>query len=121
MRLPKVYYKILYGIENLIAYFKLIWKDRDWDHYYLFKLIEFKLNRMAKLQADYGISVDHYRYAAELTEAANCLYRVRKDDYELYEMEDGKANSYSRQIELQQQDLDRFCELMRTKSLGWWD
>jgi hypothetical protein len=34
------------GIKNLIKYFKLIWKDRWWDYYYLEELILFKLKDM---------------------------------------------------------------------------
>jgi hypothetical protein len=34
-----------YGIKNLIAWFKVIWKDRNWDHSYFLEILQFKLKR----------------------------------------------------------------------------
>lgn len=31
------------GLKNLIKWFKIIWKDRDYDHYFLFEMIKYKL------------------------------------------------------------------------------
>ena len=33
------------GIKNLWAWFPIIWKDRDWDGWFIYQIIEFKLTR----------------------------------------------------------------------------
>ncbi len=43
---------IKYGIKNLITWFPIIWKDRDWDHWYLYKILRFKLIQMENLQRE---------------------------------------------------------------------
>jgi hypothetical protein len=48
----RYYHKQLYyGIRNLIKWFPVIWKDRDWDQHYIYRVLEFKLTQQA-----YGIA-----------------------------------------------------------------
>lgn len=37
---------IIQGVKNLIAWFPVIWKDRDWDRSFLLRILQFKLKRM---------------------------------------------------------------------------
>jgi hypothetical protein len=54
-RIKDIKYKLVYGIKSLILWFKAIWKDRNWDYYYLFEILRFKLNLMLKLfKKEYG-------------------------------------------------------------------
>ena len=50
----KCYYDLFYGIENLIYYFKVIWRDRDWDYEYVLELLHYKLKRMSVYMDVYG-------------------------------------------------------------------
>ena len=44
----KHFHKYLYyGIKNLITWFPVIWKDRDWDDYYILEILKFKINKTA--------------------------------------------------------------------------
>lgn len=36
------------GVRNLIAWFPIIWRDRDWDYHYLLEMLAFKLRRISK-------------------------------------------------------------------------
>lgn len=38
---------IKYGIVNLWKWFPVIWKDRNWDHSYIYKILQFKLEQQA--------------------------------------------------------------------------
>jgi len=40
------------GVLNLIIWFKVIWKDRDYDFYYIFEILKHKLKKQAKYQSD---------------------------------------------------------------------
>lgn len=35
------------GIKNLWKWFPIIFKDRDWDHYYIYEVLKFKINNTA--------------------------------------------------------------------------
>src|SRR5574337_919559 len=38
--------RFLESVDSVIHWFPIIWKDRDFDQYYLLKILEFKLKRM---------------------------------------------------------------------------
>jgi hypothetical protein len=78
---------IKYGVKNIIDYFPIIWKDRDWDHYYLYRLLRYKLERMEKLQREHGHHVDHIKTADEIKVCKLLLDRLIKDDYLMNVME----------------------------------
>jgi hypothetical protein len=73
------------GIKNFISYIPITWKDRPWDHYFFWKLLQFKLQKMYDF-----FSSDKTMWAEckEKTNAINnlklCLIlldRIIKDDY----------------------------------------
>lgn len=35
-------------IKNLVRWFPIIWKDQDWDDYYIFEILKFKLKNQAE-------------------------------------------------------------------------
>jgi len=44
------------NIKRVIDYLPLIWNDRDWDHYFLISLMQFKLKRMKYYFDNHGIA-----------------------------------------------------------------
>jgi len=70
------------GIENLIIWFLIIWKDRDWDHWYLYKILRFKLSNMEKYHRKYGHSVNSEKTADEIKLCVNLLDRLIEDNYD---------------------------------------
>jgi len=73
---------IKYGIENLIIWAPVIWKDRDWDHWYLYKMLKFKLIRMENLHRKYGHSVNSIKTADQIKICAKLLERLIEDEYD---------------------------------------
>jgi len=69
------------GIPNLIKWAPVIWKDRDWDQYFLYVILQFKLKQMEKLQRQHGISVNSNDYADQMKTCILLLDRIIKDDY----------------------------------------
>ena len=72
---------IKYGIENLLIWFSIIWSDRDWDQWYLYKILKFKLTQMEKLQREYGTAVNSIKIADQIKICVNLLDRLTKDEY----------------------------------------
>jgi len=76
-------YNIKYGIANLIYWFPVIWKDRDWDQYYIYVILKRKLEFMEALH----LSDESHLMCAEETskEIKRCitlLDRLVKDEYD---------------------------------------
>ena len=72
---------IWYGIQNIIAGFPIIWKDRDWDSWYIYKILGFKLRRMEKLFRKYGHAMESEAIADQIKEVSDALGRLIEDDY----------------------------------------
>ena len=72
---------IKYGVQNLIKWFYIIWTDRDWDHYFLYQILEFKLDQMIHLHRNYGHLEDNELYASQMETCSKILNRLKSDDY----------------------------------------
>ena len=75
-------HNIKYGIGNLIKWFPVIWQDRDWDHYYLYVILQHKLKRMEKLHINYGHAMSSEQIAAQIRRCLILLDRLIKDEYD---------------------------------------
>jgi len=75
------------GIKNLWVWFPIVWKDRDWDHNYIFNMLKFKLERVAN-------RIEKTNYfegsAREAEYVKTCIRLITKiqDDFYLYEYQD---------------------------------
>ena len=68
------------GINNLIRWFPIIWKDRDWDDHFIFEILKFKL----KNQAEYISYHNRHTRAKRDTEIMMLCVRLigrLQDDY----------------------------------------
>jgi len=108
-------HRIQYGIENLIAYFPVIWADRDWDHSFFLFLMEFKLRRMAEHFRKYGHHTGAKKDVANILEAAALCKRIREENYY------GNDRSYKQVEAMFDQDLERLGMIFRKHLREWWD
>jgi len=91
------------GIKNLIAWFPVIWKDRQWDYMYLLRIINKKLELMLK---DFETDPENLNEEiAELHTAQlylQCL--IQEHDWKLRE-----------------EKLKDFTNQLNKHLLGWWN
>ena len=73
--------KVKYGIINLIRWFPVIWKDRNWDHYFIYEVLHFKLSQTEKYLRKYGHHLNAERDAYNIQVCVNLLKRLMDDDY----------------------------------------
>jgi hypothetical protein len=116
------------SIKNLIKWFPIIWRDRDWDSVYIEEMLLFKLNNMYK-RFSYPNSIysncesEHAKNALKaLKLCIQILERRRKDWYTDYWYNRGQKNSdlyWSDQLE--QRDWRIFCRLLNQYFPYWWD
>jgi hypothetical protein len=81
----KYYHKFLReGISNIIYWFPIIWKDRNWDHGYIYTMLQHKL----KAQAQYiGRRDWHTRAQQDARRMTICVNLIQKLQDDFYEME----------------------------------
>lgn len=78
MRRVRTFY---YSVKSLIAYFPIIWKDRDWDHAFFYYLIHKKLKRMENFIRTKGIHAANIKQADEIQVAIEILDRLIANEY----------------------------------------
>ena len=81
----KYYHKYFkQGVKNIIYWFPVIWKDRNWDGHYIFEILQHKL----KAQADYiGRRDFHTRAQLDAKRMRLCVKLIKKVQEEDYTME----------------------------------
>jgi hypothetical protein len=72
------------GVKNLWKWFPTIWKDRDWDHEFIYNLLAKKLEFQAEYVGKSGIHVDANRDAERMRLVVK-LIRLQQNNF--YSME----------------------------------
>jgi hypothetical protein len=72
------------SIRNVIKWFPIIWKDRDWDDSFIFTILKFKLQNQAKYIGDQD---RHTRAKRDAEIMRTCVRLIQKIQDEYYYME----------------------------------
>jgi len=72
------------SVGNLIKWFPVIWKDRDWDDHYIFEVFKFKLEKQAKYIKEKGF---HTNSGLDAKRMMLCVKLMEKVQEEFYTME----------------------------------
>lgn len=79
--------EIINGFTNVIRWFPVIWKDRDWDNSYMWEILNFKLRNMEHfLSSDKTVCIHPESRLQRLKEARMITDRLLDDDYGIDEM-----------------------------------
>lgn len=81
------------GFLNLKRWFPIIWKDRDWDDYYIWVILEKKLRNQAKYIAEKGRHLDASIDSQRIMTCVRLIEKVR-DEYYHTERSDYYKNKY---------------------------
>jgi len=70
------------GIANIIKWFPVIWRDRDWDHYYIYLIWYKKFDNMEKFfNSDKAWTAKSEGIAEQIHEVKLLCEKLMKDDY----------------------------------------
>jgi len=72
---------IFRGIKNIFIWMPVIYKDRWYDHYYFFKILEFKLNLMANMFEKEGHHLLAEKDAHRMKMCSELCKRLAEDNY----------------------------------------
>lgn len=73
-------YDIPYGVKNLIRWFPVIWKDRNWDHYFIYVILRRKLQLMEQC-IRHGMHTNCVKDANKIKRCVLLLNRLIEDNY----------------------------------------
>lgn len=68
-------------IRHVLAWLPVIWNDYDWDHVYLWTILQFKLKMMKRHFEHHGVSLDSEQNVLEINACIEALDRMIKDEY----------------------------------------
>jgi hypothetical protein len=87
----KYYYKFLReGIRNIIYWFPIIWKDRNWDSSYIFTMLQHKLKAQAKYIGTKNRLTNSQLNARRMTICVNLIQKIQDDYYAIEYMDYAK-------------------------------
>ena len=113
------------GIENIVEWFPTIYRDRWWDHSFLYSILKKKLEIMEKYFRRYGISTQAEKDADKMKKCVLLLDRLIKDDYIDYKQERRWEPKFRLLLEKEEQminqDLDLLFKILRKQIRCWWD
>ena len=79
----KYYHKdFIRGVKNLWKWLPVVWKDRDWDPSYIYKILQFKLEQQAYGIGSRDIHMNAKRDAELMLLCARLCYIQQEDLYE---------------------------------------
>lgn len=112
----------VHGIKNLIAWFPIIWADRDWDWEYISYLLQFKLKKMSRAFRKGGMDVRSEENAEEMMEVWYHL-RALEDEVPPARL-DGRPltqEDHAKWDKRLRNHQTRAFYIMGTKLRRWWD
>jgi len=79
--IESLYYNINNGLKNLIEWFPVVWKDRDWDSYYIYKVMIFKIKKQMNSMDKYGMHLYKDRDLKYMRICIALLERIVAENY----------------------------------------
>lgn len=70
------------SVKNLIRWFPIIWKDRDWDTDFIWNILKFKLENQAKYIGTRGIHISAERDAEIMMLCTRLIEKIRSEYYQ---------------------------------------
>lgn len=80
-RWDDIYYSVRNGIPSLVKWFPVIWMDRQWDFYFIYRILLKKLVMTEKHIRKYSHHLYRERDADQIRLCILLLKRLLKDDY----------------------------------------
>jgi hypothetical protein len=73
--------EIYQGIKNLIYWFPIIWRDRDWDQRYIYDILETKIEKQARYIDKHGNHLNAQRDAEVMMTCVRLMKKVSEEYY----------------------------------------
>ena len=96
----KYYHKYFkQGVKNIIYWFPIIWKDRDWDGHYIFEILQHKLTAQAKYIGARDFHTRAQLDAKRMRICVNLIKKIQEEDYTMEYMDYHKDRVWFTDVE----------------------
>ena len=121
--LPYQHKYIKYGVKNLYKWFWVIWKDRDWDHYYILQVLKFKLEKQANHLAENGFHNNAQRDAELMMTCVQLIDKLQNEYYydELCKSGVRSSEAVQNVIAKHKKAKRLLFKIMNDRIEEWWD
>ena len=82
------------GIKNLRYWLPVIWKDRNWDHRFIFDIFTHKLKAQAEYIGKYGIHLNNWKDKRDMMTCVRLIEKVKDEWYGSEWMDYHKTKSW---------------------------
>jgi hypothetical protein len=101
---PRVFVE---GVRNLIRWFPIVWKDRDWDTHYIWQVLKFKIKNQAKYIGEKDRHMSAKRDSEKMNLCVSLMDKIQNEYYssEYHDYQDNKFHWDDCK------DMSEYCEL----------
>jgi hypothetical protein len=92
------------GVKNLYKWFPVIWKDRDWDHNYIFEVLKFKISNQSKYIGGHDRHISASRDSEIMMTVTRLIDRVQEDTYGMEYMDYHKTKHFFEELDEKRND-----------------
>lgn len=111
-------------IRNLIRWAPIIWRDRDWDYYFIYEILKQKLKNVEQYTAKNGSHVNSDLDAESLRTAIEMIDKVQNEyhiDKYLSESKEWDDKDMTKSIEDHEQAKVELFHYLGDNIERWWD
>ena len=110
-------------VYNLIRWFPVIWKDRDWDHHYIFEVLKFKLEKQAKHLSERNWHESSKHDAELMMTCVRLINKLQNEEYydELYNLDERSPEAIKTAIDKHNKAKRLLFKIMEERIESWWD
>ena len=90
---------IMEGIKNIIYWFPIIWKDRNWDHHYIYEILKHKLKAQSKYIGDKNRHTRAKYDAQRMNLCVNLIQKIEDDYYGMEYMDYAETDFWFEDVE----------------------
>jgi hypothetical protein len=92
------------GVKNLCKWLPIVWKDRDWDHFYIFQVLKFKIEKQAKYLSDKDRHTSAKRDAEIMMTVVRLIDKVQDETYNMEYMDYHKTKHFFEELDEKRND-----------------
>lgn len=116
-------HRIIRRIKNLIRWLPIIWKDEQWDHYYILELLKHKLIFTAEHTRKFGFHTSSDYDADRMMLCVRLIEKVQNEAYMEELINDDELTQEKLNAAMKKQDKAQrlLFKILDKHIQGWWD
>jgi len=82
------------GVRNLWYWLPVIWKDRNWDHRFIFDILSHKLEAQGRYIGKYGLHVNNWKDERDMLICVRLIDKLKEEFYQMEYMDYEKTKHW---------------------------